>query len=399
MSRASARAVEDPAPDVAVIGGGIVGTAAAAFLADAGARVRLYERTEIAAGASGRNSGIVQQPFDPVLAALYRTSLVEYEALDRGDAGFEMPGEPSGLLYVGRQPEVAHRMAAAWADAWPASRPEVLADEDLRRLEPALAPDLVACRLAIGFPVAPAAATHAFATIAARHGVETCIGAARPEVAGGRVVGVRFEGRVESAGAVLVAAGPWTPELIDPIGAWRPIRRIWGVVAGLALDAPPTHALEAVDITIEPGHAVDPTGEPVEPSDAEVEFSLIPDVGSSALGSTFLPVEPEPGAWLPALRRVGARYVPGVADAPLVGLRHCARPASADGRPLVGAVREIGGLFVAAGHGPWGISTGPGSARLVADLILGRNGGSGVPEELDPGRFGPTQRQEAGSKR
>jgi len=224
------------------------------------------------------------------------------------------------------------------------------------------------------------------------------MGAARPEVAAGRVVGVRLDGRVEPAGAVLVAAGPWTPELIDPIGAWRPIRRIWGVVAGLALDAPPTHALEAVDITIEPGHAVDPTGDPVKPSDDEVEFSLIPAVGSSALGSTFLPAEPEPEAWLPALRRVGARYVPRVAHAPLIGLRHCARPASADGRPLVGAVREIRGLFVAAGHGPWGISTGPGSARLVADLILGRSGGAGVPEELDPGRFGPIQRQEAGSK-
>lgn len=392
MSRAAA-------PDVAVIGGGIIGTAAAAYLAGAGACVRLYERTEIAAGASGRNSGIVQHPFDPVLATLYRASLVEYDALRRADAGFEMPREPSGLLYVGRQPEVARRMAAAWAAAWPTSRPEVIAGDDLLRIEPALAPDLVACRLAIGFPVAPAAATHAFAAIAARHGAETRFGKARPEIAAGRVVGVRVDERVEPAGAVLVSAGPWTPELIDPSGAWRPIRRIWGVVAGLALSSPPTHALEAVDITIEPGHAIDATGEPVEPSDADVEFSLVPAAGSSALGSTFLPVEPEPEAWLPALRRVGARYVPGVADAPLVGLRHCARPASADGRPLVGAVREIGGLFVAAGHGPWGISTGPASARLVADLILDRNGGAGAPDELDPGRFGPAQRQEAGSKR
>ncbi|HEX3429232.1 MAG TPA: FAD-dependent oxidoreductase, partial [Candidatus Limnocylindrales bacterium] len=70
-----------PAPDVAVIGGGIIGTAAASFLAAAGARVRLYERTAIAAGASGRNSGILQHPFDAVLARLYLASLVEYRAL------------------------------------------------------------------------------------------------------------------------------------------------------------------------------------------------------------------------------------------------------------------------------------------------------------------------------
>ncbi|HEX5823274.1 MAG TPA: FAD-dependent oxidoreductase, partial [Candidatus Limnocylindrales bacterium] len=87
-------------PDVAVVGGGIVGTAAAAFLADAGARVRLYERTEIAAGASGRNSGIVQHPFDPSLAGLYRVTIAEYRALAVEVDGFGLPSEPAGLLYV-----------------------------------------------------------------------------------------------------------------------------------------------------------------------------------------------------------------------------------------------------------------------------------------------------------
>jgi glycine/D-amino acid oxidase-like deaminating enzyme len=43
-----------------------------------------------------------------------------------------------------------------------------------------------------------------------------------------------------------------------------------------------------------------------------------------------------------------------------------------DGRPLVGAVPGFDGLFIAAGHGPWGISTGPASARHVAELVLGK---------------------------
>ena len=58
--------------DVAVIGGGIVGCALAAFLAEAGAAVTLYEREAIAAGASGRNSGVVQHPIDPALVGALR---------------------------------------------------------------------------------------------------------------------------------------------------------------------------------------------------------------------------------------------------------------------------------------------------------------------------------------
>ena len=59
------------AADVAIVGGGIVGCAAAAFLAEAGARVDLYEREEVGAAASGRNSGSIQHPFDPVMTELH----------------------------------------------------------------------------------------------------------------------------------------------------------------------------------------------------------------------------------------------------------------------------------------------------------------------------------------
>nr|MBA2382824.1 FAD-binding oxidoreductase [Chloroflexota bacterium] len=94
-------------------------------------------------------------------------------------------------------------------------------------------------------------------------------------------------------------------------------------------------------------------------------------------------------AWLDALRRVGSHYVPAIADARLLGMRRCARPVSHDGRPLIGGVLGIEGLWVAAGHGPWGISTGPGSARLLADAILGRAARDPIPAALDVGRFGP----------
>jgi glycine/D-amino acid oxidase-like deaminating enzyme len=54
--------------DVAIVGGGVTGCAAALVLARAGKRVRLYEAREIAGGASGRNGGFALRgmpaPFD-----------------------------------------------------------------------------------------------------------------------------------------------------------------------------------------------------------------------------------------------------------------------------------------------------------------------------------------------
>ena len=380
MSRPPGRAA-----DVAIIGGGIVGTAAATLLARAGADVTLYERSAIAAAASGRNSGVIQQPHDPVLAALYRESLAAYRALDAAsDGALGLDRDPVGLLHVGRDRATVETIAAAWRAADPLTRPEVLAGDELRRLEPALAGDLVACRVAIGYPVGPAAATLAFATAAERAGATLAIGReARPVIRDGVAVGVEVGGVVEPAGAVLVAAGPWTPELVDPAGAWGPIRPIWGVVVEVAMADPPRHVMEEAGIDIEPdGGGDDGAGTSAEDG---VEFSLVTAHGATSLGSTFLAAEPRPADLVDAIRAHGRRFVPGLADAPTVAVRACARPVSFDGRPLVGAVPWIAGLYVAAGNGPWGISTGPATARLIADLVL--DGGSPVPPTLAVDRF------------
>lgn len=375
-----------PSPDVAIVGGGIIGAAAAAFLATAGLRVTLYERSAIAAAASGRNSGAIQHPFDPVLVALYRESLALYRELAAASAGeFRLGDEPAGLLMIGPAEEAAAaaRIADAWADAYPDARPEIVADRSLRDLEPALAAGLVACRLAIGYPVAPASATQAYARLAEARGATIRLGAdADLALEGDTAVGVLVDGRLERAGAVLVAAGPWTPALVDPTGRWQPIRSIWGVVAQLDLPDPPRHVIEEFEIDIEP------SSEPGEPADADdgLGFSLMTADGVSVLGSTFLEEEPQPDAFVAGLRERGSRYVPAIATAPLVGLRACARPVALDGRPLVGAVPGIDRAFVAAGNGPWGISTGPGAARLIADMILGSD--APIPAALDPARFG-----------
>jgi D-hydroxyproline dehydrogenase subunit beta len=373
------------AADIAIVGGGIVGTASATFLARAGARVTLYERSAIAAGASGRNSGVIQHPHDPVLASLYHASLAAYRELDIASGGtLALDPEPVGLLHVGRDLRVVEAISDAWLATYPATRPEVVTGEELRRLEPTLADDLVACRLRIGYPVAPAAATLAFAAEAERAGAKIVIGQeARLVIGDGRAVGVDVGGNLQPAGAVVVAAGPWTPALVDPTTAWQPIRPIWGVVAQVDLTEAPRHVLEEAGIDIEPGES---KGNESGAEAEGIEFSLVSAAGATSLGSTFLAREPHAAEFVDRLRARGARYVPGLASAPLISVRSCARPVSRDGRPLVGAVPWLGRTYVAAGHGPWGISTGPATARLIADLILGV--GAAVPAALATARFG-----------
>jgi D-amino-acid dehydrogenase len=240
------------------------------------------------------------------------------------------------------------------------------------------------CRVGIGYPVAPAASTYAYATIAERRGVGVRMGrTASLERRRGAVVGVVIDGEPTPADAVLVAAGPWSPGLIDPSGTWRPIRERWGVVIETELPTGPTHVLEEAEI----GTAIGTRTELPEGDETDlVDFSLVPFDGVASVGSTFLARRPDPGEWLERILTRASRFVPAVADAPIRGTRACARPQSLDGRPLVGAVPGAPGLFVCSGHGAWGISTGPASARLIADEILGRS--PVIPVELDPARFG-----------
>lgn len=379
------------APDVVVVGGGIIGTATAAFLAGAGARVALVEREGLASGASGANSGVVQHPFDPVLATLYRETVALYRELAAGSNAFAIGERPCGLLYISTSEEAARRQAALIDGSFPELAAEVVGGEALRRLEPAAGEELWACRVDIGYPVMPGASTYAYATLAEARGAVVHMGrAAALEVSGDTVTGVRVGDRVIAAGAVVVAAGPWTPSLVDPSGRWAPITPRWGVVVETELASPPRHVLEeaGIEAVLDAGGGVAGVGDDAgQPADAdEVEFSLVPLPGSSAVGSTFLPREPDPAAWMERILVRATRFVPRVADAPIRGVRACARPQGADGRPLVGVVPGRRNLFVCSGHGPWGISTGPASARQLADLLLGRD--PAIPAELDPARFG-----------
>lgn len=392
----SSRARSSPSPDVIVVGGGIVGTSAAAVLAESGVRVLLVERDGLASGASGANAGAIWHPVDPALVALYRASLPIYRELASSSNVFRMDERPAGLLELTPDETAARSEAAAYAAFYPELAPRVLSPAEVRAVEPGAAEGLWGSLVDIGFPIAPASGTYAFASLAERRGAVIRTGrAADLLLDGDRVVGVAIDGEAIAAGSVIAGAGPWTPALLAPTGFHAPIRPLWGVVVEVEPAVPVRHIVEEID-----EHAGDATREaasgrrifepppdaaPAAPSPDDAHPGVVPTPGVISVGSTQLDHEPDPAAWVEPVLLRAARVLPTLLDAPIRGVRCCPRPLSADGRPLIGFVPGVRGLVVAAGHGPWGISTGPASGQLAADLALGRL--SVVPPELDPARF------------
>ena len=145
--------------------GGIVGVSALPSLRPRAGVSSSSNGLQVAAGASGRNSGVVQHPFDPVLVELHLETLRLYRALDeRPGAGesIALPAEFVGLLMVTHDWSVARRVADELATHAGLS-PTFLGPDEVRALEPAVGPGVSACRVAIGYPVGPAAATRAWA--------------------------------------------------------------------------------------------------------------------------------------------------------------------------------------------------------------------------------------------
>ena len=112
-------------------------------------------------------------------------------------------------------------------------------------------------------------------------------------------------------------------------------------------------------------------------------------IGSSRQFDTEDP-RVEPPVLARMLRRATV-YLPALAD--LNGIRAWTgfRAASPDGLPLLGEHPAQPGLWLAVGHEGLGVTTAPGSARLVVAQMLGEPPAIDVEPYL-PGRFLSTSR-------
>ena len=321
-----------PFRTVLIVGGGIIGCSAAAFVAERGASVLLVEASAIGAGASGRNSGVVQHPFDPVLAPLHEATLEHYRALADGD--FAFPPEPAGLLLLTDDDAAGHARVAELNASEPSLAAAFLDEQALRQREPMLAGGLSAVLLATGYPIPPHAATQAMAARAERAGAHAS--ARRPRRAS---IERRASRLLLDDGTSLVRRrGPGRRRTLErraPGSHWR-----------MATDPPdlrrdrPGGALARLRRASSRKEPCTPCNRPVaedEPADGLFTFSMVTAGGVSTVGSTFLPAAPDPQAFAPQLVAHGARFVPALGGAAIVRSRVCARPQSVDGRPFIGA--------------------------------------------------------------
>jgi glycine/D-amino acid oxidase-like deaminating enzyme len=378
--------------DVIVVGGGIIGAASALELTRAGARVTLVERDELAAGASGRNQGWLVTPEDPANLPLHAPSLARYlEAADRAPIPAWIDRDPIGYLLV----------ALDGDEIEPGEIPEgaqALDAPTTRALEPALSPGIGGGWLIAdgGRRVDPAALTVGLALLAREAGatIRHHLTARSFTTTGDRVTGIVTDDGILQAETVVMAAGPWSNDILGRIGVHLPL---WSA-RGWIVRTRPSRPLVARLVervgwrrTVWHGDAVTPMSAQrfVDDGVHAAGGALLnphPD-GSVLVGSSReVATGPEPGDPGIVARQIAdaIQIAPALADAALESSWWGVRPMSPDDRPLIGAVRD--GLVVATGHGSEGIILGQGTAELVRALVLGE-APAVDPAPFDPSRF------------
>ena len=352
------------APDVVVVGAGIVGAACAAECAGAGLKVTVLDRGPVGGGTTGASMGHIVVLDDSEA----QFALSSYSRRLWRELAPELPPDaeyvPCGTMWIAaddEEMEGARRKAEAYRSAGVAA--ELLDAAALAEAEPALRCGLSGGLLipedAVLYP--PTVAQFLLDRAKAR-GAEIRTGV---EVrALGDDGGVLLaDGSRISAGLVVNAAGCGSPALTPGL----PVRKRKGHL--VVTDRYPGFAHhQLVELGyLKSAHAV---------SADSVAFNLQPrKTGQILIGSSRqydaegTEIQPD------MLRRMLDRalaYLPGLGG--LLALRAWTgfRPATPDKLPLIGPSPASARIWLATGHEGLGITTSLATGRLLADLILGR---------------------------
>jgi D-amino-acid dehydrogenase len=394
--------------DIAVLGAGIVGTSIALHLAKRGVSVALVDRNGPGEGTSYGNTGIIEgntifpQTFPSDWAALLRIALkrapeANYHlaflpTVAPWLAAFRAASQPARLIETAQlmRPLFARAVAEhdvlvteagaerylrrnGWLKLYRGDRSfggqarelefasrlgitNVPLDGDAARaLEPSLAPVF---RHAVHWTGAmsvsnPLALTRAYAARFAAIGGITLTGDARTLRRAGPYWRVDTASGPLDAGDVVVALGPWVPDVLLPLGIKLPLavkrgyHRHFKARGNAALSRP---VLDA-----ENGYCLAP-----------MEQGIRLTTGAEFAARDAAPTPVQFDRLLPAARELFALGEP-VEPQPWMG----ARPCFPDSRPVIARAPRQRGLWLACGHGHWGLTLGPATGRLMAEMMTG----------------------------
>jgi D-amino-acid dehydrogenase len=391
-----------------VLGAGIVGTSIALHLAKRGLSVALIDRGGPGEGTSYGNAGIIEG--NTVFPAAFPSSFAELAriALKRSPvanyhpsflrrvipwlAAFRAASQPQRLVEtaqlmrplfaraIGEHEQVAAEAGAerylsyrGWLKLYRSDRafaalaPEFelaarfsIANVPLDRdgalaLEPALAGEF---RHAVHWTGAvsvsnPLALTRAYAARFAALGGLTLSGDARTLHRSGSNWRVETASGPIDAGDVVVALGPWALDLLSLLGIRLPLAVKRGyhrhyrpqgnaALSRPVLDAENGYVLAPMEQGIRITTGVEFASRDAPPTPVQFD-RLLP--AARALFPLGEAVEPQP--WLGA------------------------RPCFPDSRPVIGRAPGQRGLWLAIGHAHWGLTLGPATGRLVAEMMTG----------------------------
>jgi glycine oxidase len=363
--------------DVVIVGGGIVGLAAARALAAAGARTLVVERGRVGAEASTAAAGMVA----PQAEAAGESPLLDLALMARdyhralapalqSETGLSVDLAARGLIEIALTEEDLRRLEVR--RAWQAHRGlavEALGAADVRAAEPNVNPAACGGLLVPGdgcvdnvrlVRALEASALGRGATILTGRLVTGLV------VEGGRVAGVRAAGETFRAPVVVNAMGAWAGHLAgDPLAP--PVEPVRGHI--VAFDMPPAFIRHVV---------------------CSARGYLVPRVdGRTLAGSTADRVgfdKTVTAAALATVLGIALEIAPVLADVRVADSWGGLRPGTPDGLPIIGP-GALPGLFHAAGLYRNGILLGP----LVGEIVAGLVRGQAPPVDLGPfavARFG-----------
>ncbi len=361
--------------DVLVVGGGLTGCSMAYFLAGEGVDVVLIERIDIGSQASGANAGSLHcqipnneflekgedwaRSFAPSLR-LMRESIGMWRELGKElDADLEF-SQQGGLLVAETDRQMRDIERKAGIERANGIEIEILSRDDLRKIAPYISDSIVGGSYCPHEGKAnPLNATPAFARAA-------------------RSRGARIFTRTALHGIEKTEQGFCAKTSIDDIGARR-------VVNSAGADAGRVAAMVGLDIDIE--------GYPIQVNVTERSAPLIKHLlyfagnrltlkqagnGGFLIGGGWRSsINPKTG--LPMINPDSIRgnmhaavsVVPALRDLRLLRIWPAIVNGTNDWRPVLGEVPGMRGFFM--NMFPWmGFTAGPLSARIVADMVLGR---------------------------